>query len=811
MTRLNPSSVRAGLLDATAALVLTLVLLTTFEGTFDGWAYLAIAAVGAVGGLAVATLVERMGWPAYAGLPVAIVALLLLAPPVALRESPVPPWPGPGSARVIGHLLVGGWRELLTTLPPVSALGPMTVLPFTLAMVGAGAALILARRSSAPFLPVLPPAAVGALAILLGVASPAQTLGRAVAALALAVAWGMIRRRRRIESSPGGAAHRAVTATALIGVAAAAALAVSPALADAVGGRTVFRAHVVAPVDVADQPSPLASFRRFRPVARDLADSPLFTVSGLPQGAVVRIATLDTYSGSVWAAGNGRGAVAATAGGSSGFLRIGSRIPATTGGAPVDATVTIAPAYAANPDLSVWVPTVGEPTSVTFSGRGAADRHAALRYNPATSAGLLTSRLRAGDSYRLTAVLAPAAVPTLGQPGSVTTPNTLTSVTSKLVASTPAGRDRLAQVVAIADRLRRDGAYSDGAAGSEGESGPSASTEATIVPGHSLGRLRAFLAEPEPAGNDEQFAATLALAAEYVGLPARVVLGAVPDATGVVRGSAVRAWVEVQADQGRWVSFAPETFVPPYDKKPKPRSTVEEDRTHAAIVPPPNAQRPPGSLDGFALDESTSGRQRDKVEQTSWVLPQWAVVALKVVSVPVGTLLGWTLLLVGVKSVRRATRRRRGDADARIGWAWRDVVDTLRDSGHAVSIDFTRAEVAELVGGSAVADAAGYADRLAYGPTPGTPQDAAAAWALARRVRTQSAATQSWRQRWLSAVSLRSVVPALARVGAAVRPSALQLLRVVPDGVPAVVPSEAGSSGSSIPDGSLRSARRRRP
>lgn len=778
---LDPRAWRAIAVDAAAIVALLLVALSALAGTFDsGWFLLPVAA-GALAGVGSAVLCRWRGWPAYAVVPLLLLGAALLGPPLTLRASTVPAWPAPASLAELARLSIAGWRELLTTLPPISGTGPLTALPFFLALIGGATAMIVAGRTRSPYLPLLPVLATAVLAIILGiVAVPAPTV-RALLGLAVAVAWGMARRRRLIESTAGGSWQRAATAAALLAVAGGLAAAAAPVVAQVAGERDVARRHVVAPLDLVDHPSPLASFRRFRPVAKDLADVPLLQVDGAPAGTVVRLATLDSYSGAVWSAGLGMptaaqtqaAAMQAAAGGdpegsgSNGFLRVGARIPVSVPGDPVTATITVGAAYANNPDLGLWVPTIGRPERITFAGAPARQQH--LRVNPGTGAALVTSGLQAQDRYEIAAVIPAAdASPTLGSPSSPTTPASTTSVAARLVATTPAGTDRLAQLKAIAQRLRTEGAYSDG----EETDG------ATSVPGHSIGRLQAFLSEAEPVGNDEQYAAALALAAEHLGLPARIVLGAVPEASGSVRGVDVRTWVEVEVDRGQWFSFAPETFIPPYDKKPKPRSVREEDRTHAAIVPPPNAQRPPSSLEDFALDDSTSGAQRDIIDVPWLQLPPWAVLTLKIASVPLGVLLGWTLLALGLKSGRRWLRQRRGDDDAKVGAAWRDVVDTLRDTGHGVSLALTRSEVAERVGGAAVAESASYIDRLSFGPVRSTPDDVVHAWVLSRRVRDAQSSGLSWRERWQSLATMGSFLPVFAGTRG-VQPSQVQHDRVV--------------------------------
>ncbi len=427
------------------------------------------------------------------------------------------------------------------------------------------------------------------------------------------------------------------------------------------------------------------------------------------------------------------------------FLRVGARIPRPDGGVAATARVTVGPGWANRRDLRIWVPTVGDETRIAFTGRDAQDRADALRYNLDTGAAVLPEGLAEGESYVLderigapedVAPATPPVDPTLLQP-----------VARLVAASASGGGDPMAQVRAVATRLRTTGAYSDG-----GAEAP------TILPGHSEGRIVAFLADAQPAGNDEQYAATLALSAAYLGLPARVVLGAVPEGDGVVRGTDVRAWVEVH-DGTRWQLIAPDEFVPPRDRAPKPRSVLEQDRTRVTAVPPPTAQRPPSSEDGFTLDETASGRSRTTAPEVGFSVPLWARITLGVAAVPALGLPLWTLLLVLTKVLRRALRARRGTAAARATAAWDDLVDSLRDAGYHVSGRDTRREVARVVGGAAVHDTARAVDAATYGPTGTTDADARRVWALSADARHELAEGQTRRERWRRAVSLTSFLP----------------------------------------------------
>ena len=764
---------RAAVIDAAAVLVLTLVAMTVLSGTFDGPGYLVAAAVGALAGIGAGALVHWLRLPVAALAVPVVLAAFLVGTPVVLHGTASHRLPGPTAFSAMWDVLVGGWKELLTTLPPVDGTGRLTAVPFVLSLLSAAVGMTLARRRWYPHLPLVGPAAGLAAAIVFGLAAPGGIPARALVFLVVAVAWGAERRQRLVVATGGGRLRRAVTAVVLLGVATGVGTALVPGASLPASARTVLRDTVVPPLDLSDQPSPLADFRRFRPVSEDLADQVLLTERGLPSGTLVRLATVDAYAGTVWAAGQeGAGTVPdpGVASGALGaasqgrFLRVGSRIPSSRTGADVAATITIGQAYASTPDLRVWLPSVGEPTRLAFTGATAPARSEDLRYNPVTGAALVLDGLAGGDTYRIDAVVSPNPAPSaLGALGTPTAPAAYSSVVAKYVTTTPGGSaGPLAAVKAVAERLRTTGAYTDGVG-----------AESTFVAGHSLGRLTTFLDNSEPAGNDEQYAAALALAADYVGLPSRVVLGAVPDATGTVHGRDVRAYVEVQVDGDTWWTITPEQFIPSRDKHPQPRQQTEENRSEAAIVPPPNEQRPPSSLEGFALDTTSSSRQRSLVDNQGFALPPWAVLAIKIVGFPLGAVLLWTLALVLTKAGRRARRARAGRPADRVAAAWDEVVDVLVDAGRPASARHTRPELAATTTEAGVGEMAALADRLTFGPVPVSDEDAVQAWAQVRKVRGQVAADQRWRERWSTAVSLRSLLPDRANSSEPMAPSAV--------------------------------------
>lgn len=202
---------RPAVIDAVALAALILVGMSAFADTFDGWDYLIACAAGVGAGLAAAVVTQRVRWPWWVLPAPLVVAALVVGPPATLRAAPSGPWPGIGSSQALWRLLLHGWKDLLTTLPPLDGSGRLSAVPFFLCLLGGGVGYLVARRSWRPFLPVVVPVVVAVAAMLLGVASPLGIVVRAVALLALAVVWGSERRRRTLVSSPGGGRRRALT------------------------------------------------------------------------------------------------------------------------------------------------------------------------------------------------------------------------------------------------------------------------------------------------------------------------------------------------------------------------------------------------------------------------------------------------------------------------------------------------------------------------------------------------------------------------------------------------------------------------
>jgi transglutaminase-like putative cysteine protease len=455
-------------------------------------------------------------------------------------------------AGLAGH----GWKQLLTTLPPIGTSGPLLGLPFLLGLSAAALGSTLALRTRPSFAPLAAPAALFAASILLGMPR-ASSLLLGGAFVAVALGWAAARHHRTRPTVQHGSRQttRLALALAMLGVAALGASAIGPGLPLAgANRRVVLRNYVHPPFDLQQYPSPLAGFRKYTK-SNPLYDKTLFTVSGLPDGASVRLAAMTTYDGSVWGTGDPSLPTASTAT----FQRVGTSISTVASGTRARVEVSVTPDYD-----DVWLPNAGQLTRISFAGSHRKAYGRDFRYNLDTETGVVPQRLLGGDTYTMYAVVPPAA-----SDPTHTTPFGASDVASRFTDLFAGAADKWTngvngtwpQVMAVARHLREAGRYSDGAG-----------DEAQYVGGHSTGRLATFLTgDPSHqalVGDDEQYAAIFALMANYLGVPTRVVLGAVPEAGGIVKGKDVHAWVEVHVADGNWLAIPTSEFMPDTSKKP---------------------------------------------------------------------------------------------------------------------------------------------------------------------------------------------------------------------------------------------------
>jgi len=745
------SGARTRLVDLGFLLVLGLAALAGLASTYTGWSFLLVGGVGLLLGLVVAQVTTALRWPAVAAAVLTIAAFFVLGGPLCLRSTGAAAYlPGGSTLKALTDQLLFGWKDLLTTLPPVDGASPALVLPWTLGLATATLGGLLALRSRIAALPLVAPVLLLVMVILLGVREPRSLLLQGAAFAISALAWLTVRGRRSAETVTGqhtGRVSRFATGAALLGVAGALALPVAQvAFGDEAEKRVVLRTYVEPPFDIGQYPSPLASFRRYikdpKAGPTNVYDTPIFTVHGVPTGARLRIATLDAYDGVVWGAANNAipGATNDT------FQRVSSTISNPVDGKHVDATVTVDDGY-----TGVWLPTAGALQSMEFESGDTDAKAESFRYNLATSTAIVPTGMNPGDSYQFSAVLPDDELsPDDAPSGLVTGAYDAAAFLDTQATQWTAGESApMKRVFAAADHLRIEGKYSDGVTESE----------KIYHAGHSIHRLLdEFVNYPIMAGDDEQYAAVMALLANRIGVPARVVLGAVVPEGGVVKGKNVSAWVEVQVADGSWRTLPTSAFMDL--DKPADLPPQQEQQMSGVNVPPPAAIAPPSTA-GEQTDAELHSRKGRRDSDGGWRLPGWLTAALVYGGLPVLTLLLIAAAIVGAKTWRRRRRRTNGRASTRIIGGWRELVDHARDLGHDVptQVGWTRREQSDRLATPAARPLAEHADALVFGPDRPQLSDADAYWATVDAERRAMTAAVDRKSRLRAMVNLTTFVP----------------------------------------------------
>ena len=734
------------LVDTGFLLGLSIVALVGLGPTFSGVGYLVVSIAGLLVGVAIAAAARLLRLPAMAAALVGLLALVLGGMVVSATSF----------GTVVDQVQVG-WKDLLTTLPPVDATGPVLVLPWLLGLVAGLLGGLLSRPGAGPptaraALPLVAPVALLAAVILLGVTRPQSLWIQGVAFAGLAVGWLAVRVGRTQTPVRGGSgrARRAVSSALLVVGAGVLALPIANWATWATGddgGRVVLRTQVQPPFDIGQYPSPLASFRRYveepDPVdAENLYDRTLLTVSGAPAGARLRIAALDFYDGTVWGATE-NAAGSGIEGPDDTFQRVSREIDNPVQGSPVDVTITVGEGYDA-----VWLPTIGALQSLDFDDGDVEAKRETFRYNLASATAVVPSGVHPGDVYAFTGVQPDQDVEATDTPSddvsdAAFAATFLDTQARQWSAGASAPMER---VFAIAEHLKTEGKYSDGVL----------AAERIYHPGHHVKRLSdEFANAPIMVGNDEQYAAIMALLANKAGVPARVVLGAVVPTDGVVRGKDVQAWVELQVADGSWRTLPTETFMD--TDRPAEQPPLSEEELSGTVVPPPAPIPPPSTL-ADQNDAELEARKINRKDDDAGPLTQVAGYLLLYVGGPLLVMLLVVGSILAVKALRRRRRRRATRTSSRIVGGWRELVDHARDLGQPVSVGATatrREQSRELVSAGAP-DLAVRADRHVFGPAAPDGADVEAFWAAVDLERRELSRAVTRLRRLRGALSLRS-------------------------------------------------------
>ncbi|HET8780405.1 MAG TPA: transglutaminase domain-containing protein, partial [Agromyces sp.] len=305
MTRLSRTVVS----DIVVLSLLSLLGIIGYQTAFGDLNFLVAALAGLVVGTlaAVAGALWRLG--VVITVLVAMAGYFLLGVPVTMPGATL--FAVLPSLKGLTGLAIGpvyGWADIVTIGTPVEAPYYIAVVPYFAAWLVAlvGTLLVtrwLPKRRTALRSSVLliGPVVLYLSGILLGTDEAYFAGVRGVAFAVIALVWISWRRGATVEAGAEGASRlrrqkvagtAAVVAGAIV-IGAGAGLALAPAASE----RFVLREEVVPPFDPLEFPSPLAGYRNY---TKDLAETPLFEVSGLEPGDTVRLATMDSYTGRLW-------------------------------------------------------------------------------------------------------------------------------------------------------------------------------------------------------------------------------------------------------------------------------------------------------------------------------------------------------------------------------------------------------------------------------------------------------------------------------------------------------------------------------
>lgn len=715
--------------------------------TYESGAFVVAALVAVAAGAAVGLLGAAYLWPSWAVACGIAAAFLVLGVPAAVpsrAHAGVLPT-AEGLVELVAATALS-WKQLVTISVPVGSYQALLVPPFLLGLIAAAVAVTIALRTRRPAFAVVPPAVVLVLGIALGVVHDDLALEAGLAFLLTSAAWlvrvAIAERRTAMLDRPGDAAlvdvRRIIGATVLTAVAlvgATAAAVVAPP-----GQRDVIRAELQPPFEPDDYDSPLAGFRSaFDP---DIASSEMLAVSGLPDGAGIRVATLDTYDGIVYSVGGGDGSAA-----SGQFARLPYRLDQSdTPGEPIRLDVAVL-GYD-----DVWVPGVGRLERIEFaSGQRGATLAEEFHYNDVTGTAGVRSGLTEGDRYAAwsTASLEPVDLASLSPGGAVLpdAPELPDALARLLDEWAPASDPQGVRLAAVIAGFHLEGYVSHGLEDQE----PSRS-------GHALDRLAELATAKPMIGDGEQYAVAAALMARSIGFPARVVVGYLPardaepvDGTRVFRSGDLQAWIEVQSDDGAWIQV---------DPNPEPREIPERQPDEPTIVSRPQSALPPPDdptpVDDLAAEPDPGGDDADDASG-------WLVALLEALRIA-GLVLAVVLLLatpfvaiVLAKWRRRRLRRRAPTAVERIEGGWQEFTDTAADYGYPVAATATRAEQAATVGGLGPLVLAAVVDRAVFAPGGPSDGDDDRVWTAVDELQRRLAEPRPWRERLRAAISLGSL------------------------------------------------------
>jgi hypothetical protein len=730
------------LLAAAVFELLALVAAAAWWPIYESPAFVVLALVTVTAGVGIGAAGARWSWPSHLVAATTLLAWLLLGVPLAVPSKALGGiLPTPAGLADLVVTTATGWRQLLTIELPVGDYQALLVPAFVALLVASVLGVSVAVRTSKPALAVVFPALLLVGAAVFGGADAFAPIVVGGMFAVLAVGWLALARVR--VSARGAAAAAGVVALGLVVAVAVTAALPAPA-------RVTARDSVQQPFDPSQYPSPLSGFRAFEKAP--LSDAVVLTVAGAAPGERVVMARMDDYDGVVYTVG-GAADAGALFSRVTGHLGAGSEAP---GAATSTVQITVGQYDA------VWVPMVGDPIAVTFSGPDAEALQNSLYYSPALGTAADTAGLAEGDSYALTTREGGA-----GSPGSASSPDALQALTPG--GAPPAQADSAPDAVAVrlAEWAPASEAPGERLAGIvEGLRGGylSGTGEGDVFSrsGHGADRIQELLTASPMLGDDEQYAVAGALLAEAAGFPARVAMGfTVPAGSSAsggasaqpveIRGEDVAAWAEVYTAESGWIALD----VSP-DPRPIPEAALEDSST---AVSPPDVV-PPAEDDLDDPVETAPLRQDDEEpapadDVLATVLRVAAIAGISLAALAV--LLAPFAVVVAMKARRRIRRRTRGTPRARAAGGWAELLDTARDVSDPPPANATRREAARSLGGERAVLLAERIDGAVYAPVDPVEREIDEIWAQADLERRRLLQARGWFARLRARVSTRSL------------------------------------------------------
>ncbi|MPV49775.1 MULTISPECIES: transglutaminase family protein [unclassified Pseudactinotalea] len=726
-------------IDIAVLTAMTALALAPLADAYQSASFFIACGVGLLAGVTIGVVGAARRWPTISVIAATLVAIFALGAVAAPTTAIGGIVPTPETWQLMGVGFVTVWKQVLTIAPPLGGAGVLLLLPFLLALLGSMLALVLALRTARFWTALLLPVLVCTASILFGTRESVGPLLLGVGGILLAMFW-VAHRAGRLET------RRVIALPIVAGLVVIGGTAANLVLQPE-NVRYVLRDQIEPPPDPRDFASPLASFRKYVDAR---ADDVLFRIDGEipdlagtlgehPEGGIaLRLAAMDYYDGRVWNIAE----VSTVATGA--FSRTGERITSD----PVERTPELRIEVEDYHD--VWVPGIGGSVEVTFGGTRAKDLTRSFYYNRVSATGLVTAGLQGGDSadVHFTVADTPADVDraglqaeSLSLPEPVQVPESVADLAKKYAEGASGDYQR---VEALAQSLASYGYFSDGLVG-----------EQPSRPGHGAGRLATMIEDPEAIiGDEEQYAALMALMVRALGLPARVVMGFhLPPGETAVTGEDVTAWVEVAFEGAGWLPFYP---TPPEDQKPQTQDPEPQDRPQPQVIQPPDPPQPEAEVPPQERDEidPDSEETDDEEDRPAWVRYS------ALLGLPLLVLLAPIAIILALKDRRRRHRRTRGTASNRLAGGWLELSDQALDLGLVAPPGLTRSEASAVLArefGVSTTLLAQRADAGVFAPEEPAEREILAFWEEVTQTRGSLRRARTLRRRFRAAISLRSL------------------------------------------------------